>query len=82
MILYNELLNPRAYCFDLSQYNPRARTLYCSIFASYQQEIFISEIKIELHYYCEWNDNKWVLCKNQQEIINLGLEVILEQINK
>ena len=82
MIFAKNLHNPCVYCFDLSQYNERARILYCSVFASYLQEIFISEIKIDLHYYCEWDGNKWILVRNQQEIIDLGIEVILEEINK
>lgn len=82
MILIKDLENINLYCFDLRQYNTHARTLHCSVFANYNHEIFISDIKIELHYYCEWDGNKWVLVRNLQEIIDLGLEIILENINK
>lgn len=50
--------------------------------ANHDGVVYISEdIKIELNYYCQWLNNKWVITQNESEIIDAGVESILYGLN-
>lgn len=71
------------YCFDLNQYNSRARKIDCIILANYENElIFSPDIRIQVRDCCVWDGKKWVITDHTEEIKKLGMNHMIDLINQ
>lgn len=68
------------YCFDLGQYNQNSDELVCTIFVNYKNKLFYQELQVLAKYYFEWDDYKWILYKNLEQIKYEGLVRIMQFI--
>lgn len=82
MVYPEDLENINLYCFDIKKNYKSTKIIHCTLLANYLGQMYFAEIEIETNYYCEWENGKWVVCKNEREIIDLGLECIVDMLNE